>query len=69
MGELKKKYVLNEKNQPIAVQIDLETFQKIEQLLEDYSLGKLLQEEPESEEPLGLEEARSYYASLPKSGG
>lgn len=66
MQLLKKKYIINEKNEKIAVQLDLKTFQKIEQLIEDYALGKYLEETPSSD-ILNLNEAKSYYSKLSKS--
>lgn len=64
MKLLKKKYIINEKNEKIAVQLDLDTFEKIEELIEDYALGKYLEEEIES---LSLNEAKSFYSKLTKS--
>ncbi len=49
MLDIKKTYLTDEKKRPVAVQVDIETFEKIEQLLEDYALGKLI-EENDSEE-------------------
>ena len=44
MLDIKKQYIINEKNNKIAVQIDIETYEKIEILLEDYALGKFIEE-------------------------
>ena len=63
MLNIKKKYVEDENGQPIAVQIDIETFKKMENLLEDYALGRLLEEDTE-QEYLSVEEAKSHYRSL-----
>jgi hypothetical protein len=59
MLDIKKKYVTNENNEAVAVQLDLETFEKMERLLEDYALGKLIEEEDAPH--LSLEEAKAYY--------
>ena len=44
----------------IAVQIPIETFEKIEEVLENYALFKLIKEK-EGEEILGLRETKEYY--------
>ncbi len=48
------------KKWPHNVQIDIADFEKIEQLLEDHALGKLM-EENDSAENLDLKEAKAYY--------
>ncbi|MBG1270030.1 hypothetical protein F8S12_28465 [Nostoc sp. WHI] len=63
MLEVHKNYVLDENQRPIAVQIPIAEFEKIEEILEDYGLAKLM-EEVEKEEPLSKEEALKYYQSL-----
>ncbi|MCS6805094.1 MAG: hypothetical protein RMM98_04055 [Acidobacteriota bacterium] len=63
--EIPRKIVLDESNKPIAVQIDIETFAKIEQALEDYALGQLIAE-VEADESLDLEAAKAYYEQLPE---
>lgn len=57
MLDIKKTYLTDEKKQPIAVQIDIKTFVKMENLLEDYALGKLI-EENETDDYLTLNEAQ-----------
>jgi RelB Antitoxin alpha helical domain len=42
MGEVKKRYIVDEQNRRIAVQIDIETFEKIEEILENYALVQLM---------------------------
>ncbi|MEH2369273.1 hypothetical protein [Nostoc sp.] len=63
MLEVHKNYVLDENQQPIAVQIPIAEFEKIEEILENYSLAKLM-EEVEEEKPLSKDEALKYYQSL-----
>ncbi|MBW4690545.1 MAG: hypothetical protein KME27_02130 [Lyngbya sp. HA4199-MV5] len=63
MLELHKSYVFNEQQQPIAVQIPLEEFERIEEILENYGLAKLM-EESEGGERLSKAEALKYYQSL-----
>ena len=66
MIPIRKQYIVNEKGQKIAVQIDLKTFEEIERLLEDYALGKLIQENSPNDN-LTLEEAKAYYKGLSKA--
>ncbi|MEH2150667.1 hypothetical protein [Nostoc sp.] len=63
MLELHKSYVIDDNQRPIAVQIPIAEFEKIEEILEDYGLGKLM-EEVEEEKPLSKDEALKYYQSL-----
>ncbi|MCC5607568.1 hypothetical protein LC612_12410 [Nostoc sp. CHAB 5834] len=63
MLEVHKNYVFDENQQPIAVQITIAEFEKIEEILEDYGLAKLM-ENVEEEEPLSKDEALKYYQSL-----
>ena len=65
MLNIDKSYVTDKNKRPIAVQIDIKTFERIEQLLEDYALGKLI-EENSPEENLSLNEAKAYYNKLKK---
>ncbi|MDB9507104.1 hypothetical protein PN502_08385 [Microcystis aeruginosa CS-338/01] len=44
MLEINKSYVLDKDKKPIAVQIPIAEFEKIEEILEDYGLGKLIEE-------------------------
>ncbi|MDZ8091861.1 MAG: hypothetical protein RMZ42_07940 [Nostoc sp. DedQUE05] len=63
MLELHKSYVIDDNQQPIAVQIPIAEFEKIEEILEDYGLAKLI-DEVEEEKPLSKDEALQYYQSL-----
>ena len=65
MLEIDKKYIVDKNKKAIAVQIDIETFSRIEQVLEDYALGQLILENS-PEEILSLSEAKTYYSKLPK---
>lgn len=67
MLALKKRYVVNEKQEPVAVQIDLATWRKIEEALEDHLLGKRMREAGK-EAPMIRERAFKYYARLKKKG-
>ena len=64
--ELKRHYVLDEHNKRVAVQLDISTFEKLEQVLEDYGLAKLI-DISEEDEALDLEQARRYYDTLDKA--
>lgn len=67
MDEIKKKYIIDENRNKVAVQIDIADFEKIERILEDYALGQLiLQNDPA--ENLNIEEAKAFYNQLPKEG-
>lgn len=63
MLEIHKNIVLDENQQPIAVQIPIAEFEKIEEIIEDYGLAKLI-EEANDEERLSKEDALNYYKSL-----
>ncbi|MBN2571082.1 MAG: hypothetical protein JXA68_03045 [Ignavibacteriales bacterium] len=65
MEIIEKKYIVNKKNKKIAVQLDLETFEKIENIMEDYALYHLMNEN-ENDELLTLNEAKQYYSKLEK---
>jgi hypothetical protein len=65
METIDKKYIVDEHDKKIAVQISIETFEKIEEVLENYALFQLIKEN-EGEEILGLKEAKAYYDRLEK---
>lgn len=44
MLELHKNIVLDENQKPIAVQIPIEEFQRLEEVIENYGLAKLIDE-------------------------
>ena len=66
MLKIKKEYVVNSNNKKKAVLIDIETFEKLEELLENYGLGKYM-EEVKDEETLNINEAKEYYDILKKN--
>ncbi len=63
MLQINKKLIVDENQVPVAVVIPIEEFQKIEQILEDYGLAKLM-EEVENDEVLDYDKAVKYYKSL-----
>jgi len=66
MKTINKQYIVDEKNKKIAVQIPIETFEKIEEILENYALVQLMKEN-EGEETLSINEAKEYYNQLKKT--
>jgi len=66
MNKIKKEYVVSDDNKKKAVLIDIETFEKIEEILENYGLAKFM-EEVEEEDSLSLKDAKKYYSSLKKN--
>ena len=63
MLNIKKTYVTDEKKRLVAVQIDIKTYEKIEQVLEDYALVQLI-DENNPEDYLSLNEAKEYYDKI-----
>ena len=66
MKEIKRKYIVDGNNRKIAVQLDMSTFNKIEEVLENYALVQLIKEN-EGDDILNLKEAKEYYRKLDKS--
>jgi RelB Antitoxin alpha helical domain len=63
MLEIQKQYILDEQQQLLAVQIPIDVYNQIEEILEDFGLAKLM-EEVENDELLSATSAYSYYQSL-----
>jgi hypothetical protein len=61
--QIKRQYIVDESNRRVAVQLDIETFAKIEEVMEDYGLMRFMEEDSSDDETLDLEQARSYYQS------
>lgn len=66
METINKQYIVDDQNRRIAVQIPIETFEKLEELLENYALVQMMKEN-EGEEVLGANEAKTYYDRLEKA--
>lgn len=66
METIKRKYIVDENNNKIAVQLDIDTFNKIEEALEDFALYNLILENKD-DETLDLDDARQFYNNLEKS--
>ena len=65
MFQLDPHYITDAGNKKIAVQLNIKTYEKIEEVLENYGLYQLMQEEPTSDS-LNLHEAAAYYKELKK---
>ena len=65
METIRKQYIVDEQDKKIAVQIPIEVFKQIEELLENYGLVQLMKEN-EGEETLSIHEAKTYYNQLEK---
>jgi len=61
--ELNKQYIVDENNCKIAVQMDIKTFEKIEEVIENYALYHLMIEDND-DQMLTLEDAKLYYQRL-----
>ena len=62
MLEIHKYYVLDENQTPIAVQIPLAEFERLEEAIENYGLAQLMNE-VQDEERLTGEDAYNHYMS------
>jgi hypothetical protein len=66
MTDIPRKYIVDEENKRVAVQLDIGTFEKMEELLENYGLTELMKQN-EGDEKLAAAEAKSYYRTLDKA--
>ncbi len=66
MEDIIKQYIVDSTNRKIAVQIDIGVFEKIENILEDHGLFKLMEENDESDN-LDLSSAEKFYKGLDKA--
>ena len=60
MLKLHRNIVLDENKKPIAVQIPIDEFQRLEEVIENYGLAKLI-DEVTDEDQLTVHEAKSLY--------
>jgi hypothetical protein len=63
--EIKRQYIVDEQNKKVAVQLDIDTFERIEEILEDRALYQIMSEDND-EEPIDREEAIRIYRDLRK---
>ena len=66
MLNLHTNVVLDENNKPIAVQIPIDEFQRLEEVIENYGLAKLIDEVTDDDQ-LTVHEAKSLYRTLKKN--
>lgn len=66
MLTIEKKYVVDEHQNPFAVQLDLATYRRIEETLENFALVQLIKE-GDDDEILNEQEAKQYYDTLDKT--
>jgi F0F1-type ATP synthase beta subunit len=63
MLKLHRNIVLDENKKPIAVQIPIDEFQRLEEVIENYGLAKLIDEVTDDDQ-LTVHEAKSLYRTL-----
>ncbi len=63
--QLQPNYIVDNNNHKIAVQLDIKTYEKTTDVLEDYALFKFM-DDNKDDEKLSLKDARALYASLRK---
>lgn len=63
--EIERKYIVDESNRKVAVQLDIKTFEKIEEVLEIYGLIQLIRDAEEQNETLDFNQAKIYYQPSP----
>jgi hypothetical protein len=61
--DIKRKYIVDETDQRVAVQLDIETFQKMEETLENFALYSIMSG-AEDDADLELDEARKQYSQM-----
>jgi hypothetical protein len=65
MTAIPRKYITDSRNQKQAVIVDIETFNRMESIIEDHGLGKFM-EEAEDDTVLTIHEAKKHYKTLKK---
>ncbi len=63
MLKLHKNIVLDESQKPSAVQVPIKEFERLEEIMENYGLAKLM-DEAKDDKRLSAKEAQKYYQSL-----
>ena len=61
--QLQPNYIVDNHNHKIAVQLDIQTYEKITEVLENFALFKYM-EETKDDEVLNIDDAKEYYKSL-----
>lgn len=60
---INKSYIVDEHNKKVAVQIPISEFLKLEEIIENYGLAKLI-DEVKDDKTLGVKEVNNFYDSL-----
>ncbi|MDD5188765.1 MAG: hypothetical protein PHF57_11220 [Methanoregula sp.] len=63
MAAIPRRYITDARNQKQAVIVDLETFDRMEDFIEDYGLA-IFMEEAEDDEILSVHETKKHYKSI-----
>lgn len=63
MEKIKKKYITDSRKRKVAVQLDIKTYEKIEEVLENYGLVQLIKDSSK-EDTFTIKEAKEYYNKL-----
>jgi hypothetical protein len=63
MLKIHKSIVLDENQKPIAVQIPIKEFERLEEIIENHGLSKLI-DEVSHDERLSVKDAKKHYQSL-----
>ena len=66
MLQIQKNYINNEHQKMIAVQVPVADFNKMEEVIENYGLAKLM-DDAKLEKALSLKEAQQVYEKLRKN--
>jgi len=61
-----RQYIVDDKNKKLAVQLSIETFEKMEEVLENYALYQLMNDNQDNE-ILSASEAKEFYENLNKA--
>jgi PHD/YefM family antitoxin component YafN of YafNO toxin-antitoxin module len=65
MLAIKKEYVVTDNNKKKAVLVDIDTFSKMEELIENYGLAKFM-DEVKNERNIALRDAKKHYQAIKK---
>ena len=63
MLKIHKSIVLDESQKPIAVQIPIKEFERLEEIIENHGLSKMI-DEVSHDERLSVKDAKKHYQSL-----
>lgn len=63
MTSIPREYIVDSNNQKKAVILDINEFRRMEEIIEQQGLAKLM-EEVENEEALSRDQAKKYYDSI-----